>query len=95
MKFVVFQKSFGSILFESFCSDSRHEWSISMLLYVSVSHHDDTVDIDTVEEMEVVGDEDDRLASGSPCVDLLAEYVDRIDIESWVDLIEHDNTGIE
>ena len=66
-----------------------------MSFYVSVSHHDDTVDIDTIEEMEVVGDEYDRLRHRSPIVDLLAEYVDRINIEPGIDLIEHDNTGIE
>jgi hypothetical protein len=43
-----------------------------MLLYVSISHHDDTVDIDTIEEMEIVGDKDDRLPYRSPIVDLLA-----------------------
>ena len=66
-----------------------------MSLYVSISHHDDTVDIDTVEEMEVVGDEDDRLACSSPCVDLLTEYVDRIDIKTRVDLIEDDHLGLQ
>ena len=53
-----------------------------MSLYTTISHHDDTIHINTVEEVEVMGDEYDRLASGSPCVDLLAEYVDRIDIKS-------------
>ena len=66
-----------------------------MLLYVPVSHHDDTVDIDTVEEMEVVGDEDDRLTDRSPCVDLLAEYVNRIDIKTRVYLIEDDHLGLQ
>lgn len=66
-----------------------------MLLYVPVSHHDDTIDIDTIEEMEVVGDEDDRLTNRSPCVDLLAEYVDRIDIKTRVYLIEDDHLGLQ
>jgi hypothetical protein len=62
-----------------------------MSLYVSISHHDDTIDVDTIEEVEVVSDEDDRLACCSPCVDLLAKYVDRVDIETRVDLIEDDD----
>ena len=66
-----------------------------MLLYMSISHHDDPIDIDTIEEVEVVGDEDDRLASGSPCVDLLAEYVDRIDIKTRVYLIEDDHFWLQ
>ena len=42
-----------------------------------------------------MGDEDDRLACCSPCVDLLAEYIDRIDIETRVDLIEDDHSRIQ
>ena len=42
-----------------------------------------------------MGDEDDRLACCSPCVDLLAEYIDRIYIETRVDLIEYDHSRIQ
>ena len=66
-----------------------------MSLYTTISHHDDTIHINTVEEVEVMGDEYDRLASGSPCVDLLAEYVDRIDIKTRVYLIEDDHLGLQ
>ncbi len=66
-----------------------------MSLYATISHHDDTIYIDTIEEMEIMGDEDDRLAYSSPCVDLLAEYIDSVDIKSWVDLIEDDHFGFE
>lgn len=66
-----------------------------MLLYMSISHHDDTIDVDTVEEVEVVSDEDDRLACSSPCVDLPTQYVDSIDIETRVDLIEYDHSRIQ
>ena len=62
-----------------------------MSLYTTISHHDDTIHIDTIEEMEVVGDEDNRLTSSSPRVDLLAKYVDSIDIKPGIDLIEDDD----
>ena len=42
-----------------------------------------------------MGDKDDRLACCSPCVDLLAEYIDRIDIETRVDLIEDDHSRVQ
>jgi hypothetical protein len=53
------------------------------------------VDIDTIEEMEIVSDEDLSTSLRSPCLYLFSQYVDRIDIETRVDLIEDDNLGIE
>jgi hypothetical protein len=49
------------------------------------------IDIDTVQEVEIVCDEDLGTSLRSPCLDLFTEYIDRIDIEARVDLIEDDD----
>lgn len=53
-----------------------------MSIYESILHDDNLVNIDSIEKMEVVSDENNRLTSEMPLVDLLAKYVDGVDIES-------------
>lgn len=76
-------------------SDISNERSISLSIYVSILHDDDLVNIDSIKEMEVMSDENNRLTSEMPLVDLLAKYVDCVDIETRIYLIEYDNTWIE
>ena len=82
-------------LFISLGSDISNERAISLSIYVSILHDDDLINIDSIEKMEVMSDENNRLTSEMPLVDLLAKYVDCVDIESWVNLIEYDNTWVK
>jgi hypothetical protein len=82
-------------LFISLGSDISNERAISLSIYVSILHDDDLINIDSIEKMEVVSDENNRLTGEMPLVDLLAKYVDCVDIETRIYLIEYDNTWIE
>jgi hypothetical protein len=53
------------------------------------------IDIDTVQEVKIVSDEYLSTSLRSPCLDLLTQYIDRIDIKTRVDFIQDDHFWIE
>lgn len=76
-------------------SDLLYQGTVSLLVDESISHHDDTIYRDIIQEVEVVSDDDDGLASCLPDTDLVTEYRDGIDIETRVNLIEDDDRWIQ
>ena len=76
-------------------TDIIHESTISLSIYKSIFHDDDIINTNVIKEVEVVSNYYNRLSCSMPCVDILAKYVDRVDIKTGVHLIQYNDRRIK